>query len=225
MRERIRAGMKPGELLPTQGEIAAETGASLITVKRAVAELQRAGLVESIRGHGTVVRRTRVDDNHAEVSSFTDNVVGQGAEVRTGWVKIVQRIPPAARARVLKLKARQATVLVRRLRLVDGEPFCLMSNEVVASLVPGLVEKGFSEESFYACLSRYGVKLARADEEVTARASTARERKLLGAKVKIVMVVRRVSFDGAGRPVEVAKLIAPAERYRYQVGLRAGRGT
>lgn len=216
--------MKPGELLPTQGEIAAETGASLITVKRAIAELSRAGLVEAIRGHGTVVRRTRVDDNHAEVSSFTDNVLGQGAEVRTAWTKISVRVPPAARARVLKLKARQQTVVVRRLRLVDGEPFCLMSNEVVAALVPGLAEKGFGEESFYACLARYGVKPVRAEEEVTARAATGQERRILGRGVKIVIVVKRVSFLNDGRAVEVAKLIAPADRYRYQVRLSAARG-
>jgi len=222
LRRRIRDRHKPGEVLPTQQAIAAQTGASLITVKRALAELARQGLVEGIRGRGTVVRRTRIADNHANVSSWTDSIAGAGAEPRTAWTKIATRVPPPKRARLLGLKARQRTVLLTRLRLVDGQPLCLMSNELALALAPDLPQRGLDRESFYACLGeRYGLRPATADEEVQARLATAKERRLLGASVKIVLVVRRLSFLADGGPLELSRLVAPADRYQYQVRLSA----
>ena len=46
---------------------------------------------------------------------------------------------------------------------------------------------------------------------------TRSEVKALGSDTKIVMVVQRVTFTAAGKPLERADMIAPAHRYRYRV--------
>jgi DNA-binding LacI/PurR family transcriptional regulator len=58
LQERIRGGaLVPDDkgVLPTQVQLAQEYGVSLITVKRAIAELEKTGLVKSIRGRGLVL--------------------------------------------------------------------------------------------------------------------------------------------------------------------------
>ena len=47
---KIRKDYRPGDLLPTQTELATEFQTSLITVKRALTELGRLGLIDSVRG-------------------------------------------------------------------------------------------------------------------------------------------------------------------------------
>src|SRR5256885_1032088 len=58
--ERIHRRYRPGDLLPTQQELAREFGTSLITVKRALDEIARRGLLRSTRGRGTGGRRRPV---------------------------------------------------------------------------------------------------------------------------------------------------------------------
>ena len=84
--ERIRTKHRAGDLIPTQQQLAKEAGVSLITVKRALAELGRRGLIESVRGRGTVVRRVHINDNHAGISSWTNSMTGLGEEPHTEWL-------------------------------------------------------------------------------------------------------------------------------------------
>lgn len=207
---------RPGQLLPTQREFASEFGTSLITVKRAIDEIARKGLVESTRGRGTVVTRPPVPDDRREVSSWTDSMAGLGRQPSTAWHRLSTRVPPADVARALGLKPRGRTVLLERLRTLDDEPICLMRNELPLALVPALAEEGLTEESLYGWLkSRCRLVPHRAEEEVEARLASAAEARSLGKG--IVVVVRRRTFLGDGHPLEVAEMVAPADRYRYRV--------
>ena len=216
--ERLRNDFKPGQLLPTQQALAAEFGASLITIKRALHDLARRGHVQSTRGLGTVVTRPVVSDDRSEVSSWTDAMTGLGREPRTVSSDVQVRVPSRELGRLLGLRVRERTVRLERLRTLDGRPFCLMTNELPWTLVPDLADQGLPEESLYAWLRRrHRLVPHRADEEVTARPPLPRESKFLGADVPIVLVVRRHTFLSDGRPLEVAEMAADARQYRYRV--------
>jgi len=53
-------GLAPGDMLPTHAELARLTGVSLITVRRALDELERAGKVRRHQGLGTFLSRPRI---------------------------------------------------------------------------------------------------------------------------------------------------------------------
>ena len=218
--ERIHRRYRPGDLLPTQQELAREFGTSLITVKRALDEIARRGLLRSTRGRGTVVQRPVVEDDRRGLTSWTDTMTGLGRTPETLRCRLRVRVPPPAVARTLGLKARERTGVGERLRALDGEPFCLMHNELPLSLVPDLAEEGLHEESLYRRLKvRYGLVPQRADEEVEARPATPGEKRALGPGASTVLVVRRHTWLADGRPLEVADMIASARRYRYRVGI------
>src|SRR5438045_4719947 len=99
--ERLRSEFRPGQLLPTQQELAREFGASLITIKRALHELARSGHLQSTRGRGTVVTRPVVADDRSEVSSWTDAMTGLGREPRTVESRVHVRTPSRDLARLL----------------------------------------------------------------------------------------------------------------------------
>jgi GntR family transcriptional regulator len=216
--ERIRRDFRPGQLLPTQQDLAREFGASLITIKRALHDIARQGYLQSTRGRGTVVTRPVVSDDRSEVSSWTDTMTGLGREPRTVSSSVRVRVPSREFARLLGLRARERTVRLERLRSLDGRPFCLMTNELPWRLVPDLAEDGLSEESLYAWLRhRHRLVPHRADEEVAARPPLPREQNFLGADVPVVLVVRRHTRLADGRPLEIAEMTADARHYRYRV--------
>src|ERR1700757_5285584 len=53
-------GLRPGDMLPSYTELADQAGVSLITVRRALDELERAGRVRRHQGLGTFVARARI---------------------------------------------------------------------------------------------------------------------------------------------------------------------
>ena len=216
--ERLRSEFRPGQLLPTQQELAREFGASLITIKRALHELARRGHLQSTRGRGTVVTRPVISDDRSRVSSWTDAMTGLGREPRTVESRVEVRTPSRDLARLLGLRSRERTIHLERHRTLDGRPFCLMSNEVPFLLAPELADRGLPEESLYAWLrKKHHLVPHRADEEVHARAPLPRESRFLGRDVPIVIVVRRHTFLPDGRPLEVAEMAADARQYRYRV--------
>ncbi len=216
--ERIQKEYRVGQLLPTQKALAEEFNTSLITIKRVVEEIARKGLLESVRGRGAVVIKPQIRDDRGKVSSWTDSMSGVGRQPRTSSCRIHIDMPPPEIARALGLKAREKSVVVNRLRSLDGEPFCVMRNELPLSLVPHLPADGLTRESFYEWLkSRYDLVPFRAREEVEARPPTREESSFLGRSVKIVMVVTRFTFLQDHRPLEVAHMVAPATTYRYSV--------
>ena len=216
--DRLRREFQPGQMLPTQQELAREFGASLITIKRALHELARRGHLQSTRGRGTVVTRPVVADDRSEVSSWTDAMTGLGREPRTVGSTVQVGVPSRDLARLLGLRSRERTIHLERRRTLDGRPFCLMTNELPFLLAPELAEGGLPEESLYAWLKNTRRLVPhRADEEVAARPPLPREGRFLGRDVPIVIVVRRHTFLSDGRPLEVAEMVADARQYRYRV--------
>src|ERR1700722_14488696 len=126
--EWIRTRYRAGDLLPTQVEIARRTGTSLITVKRAISELSRLGLIESIPGRGAVVKRPVVTDLRSGISSWTDSVGSLGERPQTVWTKLEAGVPDARVRHLLGLRRRERTVRIARLRAIRGQPISFMTN-------------------------------------------------------------------------------------------------
>lgn len=215
--KKIKQDYRPGDLIPTQSDIATETGTSLITVKRAISELVKEGYLESVPGKGTIVRKPPIVDNHIGVSSWTDSMANLGEQAETAWIRTTKRVPPPEVANLLQLKARQRTVVVNRLRTIGKTPVCLMQNEIPLDLVPDMHKKEINSESLYEWLGKtYNLVPAIAEEEVYARKATEFERSELKMKDDILLVINRISFLADGTPVEISELKAPSESYRYR---------
>lgn len=215
--DRITNDFRPGDVIPTQTEIAMITRTSLITVKRAVNELVSEGVLETIAGKGTFVKPRPLIDNHVGVSSWTDSIAGTGAMPQTLELIIEKHIPVKDIAHLLQLKARRQTLLITRIRGIEQKPVCIMRNEIPLDLVPGLDKKPFDTESFYAYLQEnYNLIPSFANEEVYAREATEEEVLKLAMKSNIVLIIERISYLNDQTPFEISKIIAPASDYRYR---------
>lgn len=84
--EAIRAGaLATGEALPTQPQMAELLGVSQMTIRRAMAELTRTGLIESTRGRGTTVLSAH-EKQTTTATTHTSPRNGKTARLRLGIV-------------------------------------------------------------------------------------------------------------------------------------------
>jgi DNA-binding GntR family transcriptional regulator len=167
----IRSGeLEPGDRLPNEIELAEQLQVSRPTLRRAIEELVRRGLLVRKRGFGTQVVQPR-NERRGELSSLFDSLKTRGHNPET---KVLRReITPATPqvAEALRISVETPVVAIERLRLSDGEPLAVMHNWLPVDVAPfsvaeleqrglaqfilsdklfGISDRSFSSERFIA---------------------------------------------------------------------------
>jgi GntR family transcriptional regulator len=208
---------RPGERMPTERELAARYGCSLITVRHALGELVREGRIERTRGRGTFVLQPRIERNIAGSMSFAEEMERRGLDPATRVV--TARIEPAGEVvgSLLGMQADAPVAYLERVRLGGGEPLILEQARLPAERFPGLLAFDFERRSLYDILGeRYDTRIVRAREAVEPVSLRAREAKLLGVATRsLALQIDGVAFASDGKPVETARSFVRGDRTRY----------
>ena len=168
LRERIESGSAaPGEQLASQQTLAAEFGVTIMTLRQALAELERAGLVRTAAGKGTYVADApSVSFGLDHLSSFAQEMSRQGADLRTEVLSVgaAGDGPVAAAARAELAVAGPLVAVVRR-RSIDGLAVVVQTSTLARSLWEQVADVDLDATSLYDALAdRAGVRVERADE-------------------------------------------------------------
>lgn len=150
LRRRIALGdLRPGRLLPSEAQLATDHDVSRVTVRRALALLRDAGLVASRQGFGWFVTPSPVPQPLDGLRTIEANLLaaGHAPERKVLGFGFVDA-PPRARA-VLDA----TTVLeIRRVNLVDDEPFARVTVWVPEALAHDLSRTDVEQQSLYELL-------------------------------------------------------------------------
>src|SRR5260370_19373855 len=89
-------GLRPGDAVPSERELAKLHQVSLMTARHALASMEREGVVERRRGVGTFVSAPKIHFN--KLMSYTEQMAGRGlvASSRLLIAKIIDNEPVAA---------------------------------------------------------------------------------------------------------------------------------
>jgi GntR family transcriptional regulator len=230
LRARIRAGVyQIGDLIPGESRLQAEFGLSRITVRRAVDELSREGILIKEQGRGTYVSRApEITQGLNTLSTVTDTLLQMGLTPENAEITLEMEEAEESVAAALKIEPGAPVWHLFRLRSAHRTPICLTDNYLLPDLVPG-----FSTELLRASLYEtyeqvYGLTLARGEEIVTAGAATPEEAAKLDIRpgAPLLIVIRTTYLDN-NQPIERAIVRSRPDRYRYAVtltGRRRNRG-
>jgi GntR family transcriptional regulator len=202
---------KPGDQLPTQEALAEHFGVSLAPIKQALRELEERGIISTRQGRGTYVLDTTplseeiIDANR--IPHFTRDIRERGG-VPSSKVLVLQRVSaedaPEAAAE-LRIAAGERMVCVERVRLADGEPLALQTGYFPDRLVPGLVERGLTDEESLTEVLRaeYNLTVALSRQTISATAATRQDARHLRVRTGApLLLVERTSFLSNREPVE-----------------------
>jgi len=225
LREDIRAGRyPPGSTLPTYLEIAAQRGVSKTTVSTALEILEAEGLVRPVRKRGTVVldqRAVRVEYSRYiaalepgtrlgpwEIACARQGISGEMRVIETGH-------GPADADVAVALGIPVGMEVVRRSRHAVIGNGTVQVVQIHTAWYPAWMVEGtpVSRErkvtgGIYAALATAGHMPVTASETVTAREATDEETAELHMRSGAVLVIERVTRDGAGRGLEWLRVVA-----------------
>ncbi len=219
MRSLQAAEWKPGEVIPSEFELAARFRVSQGTVRKAIDELAQENHLVRRQGKGTFVA------THAEARTqyrflrlMPDH--GGAGRLQRRLLECRRMRAPAEVARALELKGGEAAVQVRRL-LLDGEQGVVL-DEI---WLPGSLFKGLSADKLggwrgpmYGLFeAEFGVRMIRAEEKIRAVLASEDDAALLGvAAATPLLMVERLSFTYGDKPVELRRGLYHTERFHYR---------
>jgi GntR family transcriptional regulator len=221
LKAEIEESLQAGDPIETEFALEQRFGVSRITIRRAIDELAREGLLVRRQGSGTFVAQPKVTQELGILHSWTESMRELGLEPRTVDCEILQVVPPTWVAQDLRLdpSAPESVLRIQRLRYANEEALALMVDYLRMRFVPNLMEKGLDGESLYETLEkRYGLELAWVKDRVTARSASLLEARLLGVEPNApVLYVRRITYLPNEEPLVAASVVVRADRYEYRV--------
>lgn len=211
------AGMRAGDKLPTEQQLAAEFGVSAMTVRRALEALTNAKRIVGIRGKGTFVAQPALT-KRMTLASFTESMRAAG---RTARAEVLSAGIAAAGddvASELGIEPSEPVYTVERLRFGNDTALCIDRSRLPADLFPNLLGNDMSGSLYEILRRRYDIHLTRASSRVSAVRPTAREAELLGitAEQPCLRVIARGSTAG-GRVAEVTTSIYRGDLYELLI--------
>jgi GntR family phosphonate transport system transcriptional regulator len=206
--------LKPGTQLPTEAELSAQFGVNRHTVRRALEELSRDGLVRVEQGRGSFVAEDVLDYNVEARTRFSEWIRKHNKEP-SGIVRQLREIPADQRvAAGLGVRGGSRVVVLERLGFADDRPVSLARHYFPTSRLKGILQALQTTPRITEALRAVGVDdYLRQQTRVTARLPTQTEADLLRmARNRPVLITENVNVDRGGAIVEFAIGCYPTPR-------------
>ncbi|WP_282181214.1 GntR family transcriptional regulator [Aliiroseovarius marinus] len=225
LRRRIEEAIEKGILppdssLPPEREVAEITELSRVTVRKAIQELVKLGVVEQRQGSGTFVRApvARVEQSLSHLTSFTEDMKRRGLETTSRWLERGVFIPSPEEVLTLGLAAGDSVARIYRLREADGQPMALERASLPLDILPNPIEVS---RSLYEVLELTGNRPVRAVQKISAVNLEPDDAELLGvAEGTAGLSIQRISYLDSGRVAELTKSVYRGDAYDFVAELR-----
>ncbi|MFO1216935.1 MAG: GntR family transcriptional regulator [Burkholderiaceae bacterium] len=219
----LQSGLwKPGEMIPSEFELAARFKVSQGTVRKAIDELAAGNLLVRRQGKGTFVA-THAEQNTQYRFLRLQPDDGLARPMRRKLLECTRARAAADVARALELKAGDPAVLVRRLLLDGDKPVVLDEIWLPGRAFKGLTQErlaGYSGPMYALFEAEFGVQMIRAEEKIRAVAADAGSAALLAvAPGAPLLSVERRSFTYGERPVELRRGLYRTDAHHYRNAL------
>jgi GntR family transcriptional regulator len=209
--------LQPGSILPSERELSEVFSVSRLTIRKAIEELIRLGVVFSRPGKGTFIGQPKIQQRLLVVTNFTDAILKLG---HIPGAKILEKEIIKASGKICqKMGVTEGTPLLhmRRLRFVDEIPFSIQSIYLNCELLPG-IDQLVEKSSLYSLIEeKYGIKLSKTKAILEAVVADYTCASLLWVKPNTpLFIMSGAVSDSQGRVIELFKCLYRGDRMRFE---------
>lgn len=216
----IAAGACPaGSRLPTEAQLSERFAVNRHTVRRALEELSRNGLVRVEQGRGSFVAEDVLDYAVAPRTRFSEWIRRHNKEPSGRIIGLRETPAEATVASNLGVRTGSRVVRLERLGLADDRPVSLGTHHFSAVRFPGLLAALRESSTITEALARQGVSdYRRQVTRVTARLPQPVEAELLHTpRNRPLLVTENINVDQDGAVVEFGVSRYPTPRVQIVI--------
>jgi len=214
---------KPHERLMSERELGEKFKVSRMTVRQALTDMIREGVLYTRAGKGTYVKAPKIKQELQTLTGFSQDMSTRGSAA-SGRVLAANIIPASLTlAAIFAIPTNTELVQLSRLRLSDGVPLAIEDAYILHKVCPGILKFDFAIESLYNILStKYSTRLVRAEQTIEAGLAAPQETELLQITPPApVLRIERLSYNEQNILVEYVMSAYCGDRYKFHTTLQS----
>jgi len=223
LREVVRSKIEEGEYppgctIPSENEFAEAYGINRLTVRNGIDALVSEGLLKRVQGRGVFV----VGDKHGVdlniFGGFRKSMRECHADAAVKILAKYRREAGSKYARILSIEPKDEIFFIKRLNLMNGEPYELEQVMVPVARVPQLETIDLSVFSLYEVYGFCGITIARDEETLSIVRLEAKDARYLGMPANSpAMTLADVIYDSQNVPIECSCSFVRDDRCSFSV--------
>ncbi|MCA1055665.1 GntR family transcriptional regulator [Rossellomorea aquimaris] len=212
--------LKPGDVLPSERELAESFTISRMTVRQAITNLVNKNLLYRKKGSGTYVSHKKFEQSLHGLTSFSEDMRSRGLDPGNKLIHFELSSPTEELIDHFTLEEDDLVYKIKRIRLANGEPMAIETSYIPVKLLPGLSQKVLSSSLYRYAEEENGIKLGHATQSLEASAATEEDAKHLQLDAgDPVLFIQRETFLEDGAPFELVKSTYRGDKYKYKMNI------
>lgn len=220
LRDRILDGTYQAHAqMPSESDLMEMFDVSRITVRQALGDLQKEGLIFKIHGKGTYVSKPKAFQNVAQLQGFGEAMSRLGYETFSRVVGIKQVSAGATAGPRLGLAESEQIVELRRIRYLNRAPISLDVTYVPKAIGERLAKEDLAHRDVFLILENdYGLALGEAQLQIEAMlADEYLARQLQVEEGAPVLRIERLTYTTDGKPIDFEYLYYRGDAFQYRM--------
>ncbi|RLL41116.1 GntR family transcriptional regulator [Oceanobacillus piezotolerans] len=223
IRTLIKQELNPGDLLPSEREYAEKYDISRMTVRQAINNLVKEGLIYRQKGRGTFIAEKKFEQDLSGLSSFSEDMRNRGLTPSNKLLSFQIMADNPRAASILKVEPNDELYVIKRLRLANEEPIALETIFTPKKLVGELSLDHFNVSFYDYIENTLNLSIAYGEQTIEAAlAKTEEARELNIPRGKPVLVMERTSYlkDEQQTPIEYVNSIYRSDKYKFKMQMK-----
>ncbi|HHW48808.1 MAG TPA: GntR family transcriptional regulator [Clostridiaceae bacterium] len=229
LKEKIKNAIESGEWkpdtqIPSERDLCNKYNVSRITVRQAISEAQKEGLLYKIQGKGTYVKTPKIEQGLMKITSFGSTLKSRGLNGRTE-VLTAEIVPVDFQiSNILNIDMTENVVNLGLLGLANDEPIVYYNSYFTYDIGIKMIDaakkhakegRPFSTYDLYKELNIPADTVSQTFEATNCDKETAKILKLKQGTALFVIV--SVVYLNDGRPVEFKTAMYRADKYKFHI--------
>lgn len=215
----VNGTYQPHQRLPSESDLIKSYGVSRITVRQALGELEKEGLLFKVAGKGMFASKPKPFQSLTRLQGFAEAMSQQGHEIYNRVISL--NFLPASKDIALRLEVLEGSLVteIRRVRHLNREPISFDIFYVNSSVGERLAKENLaSRDIFLIQENDYGIPLGFAELAIDAVLADTETAELLQiAEASPILRVERLSHTEDGKPLNFEYLYCRADNFQFRL--------
>ncbi|MCY4199072.1 MAG: GntR family transcriptional regulator [Gammaproteobacteria bacterium] len=202
----------PGELIPSERELAEKLGISRVTIRKAFSQLFENGILDRKHGAGTFVSR-RIEKSVSSVSSFSEDMAKNRLMPSSKVISVRHLQADAHLALIFGLASDGQVIEIQRVRLANGLAIAYEVVAVPEDVLPDPLSIG---QSLYQDMAQVGLRPTSAVQRIRAANANKVQASMLDIHTNAAILhIERHGVIQSGRVVEYTNSYYRSDSYEF----------